>query len=212
MRGINNFVKKSVLGGLLVVLPAVILYFAIRWAFTTVADIIQPLAAPIARQSNAPDVVIDIVVIVLILIGCFILGTIAATGTGRWLHSRFDHILSKLAPGYNLIRDIIHQILGDNSDSPFTKGDVARAQLFGPDVATAVTGIVTSTHSNGWYTVFIPTGPNPTSGMIYHLPPEQVQLMPAIKVDEALRTIIACGAGSGDLFNRSLSENHAKDE
>ncbi|WP_240554901.1 hypothetical protein [Oceanicoccus sagamiensis] len=69
-------------------------------------------------------------------------------------------------------------------------------------MATEATVIVTSTHDNGWYTVFVPTGPNPTSGMIYHLPPEQVELLPNIKVDEALRTIIACGAGSDELFKK----------
>ena len=102
----------------------------------------------------------------------------------------------------NLVKDIIHQVLGNDSNSPFSRGDVARARLFGPDIKTEVTGIITSHHENGWYTLFVPTGPNPTSGMMYHLPPEQVTLMPTVKVDEALRTIISCGAGSGELFSR----------
>ena len=205
MQPINNFIKKSVIGGVLVVSPVVILFFAIRWAFYTVAELIQPLAAPIARHTNAPDIAVDLLVILLILIGCFILGNIAATSTGKWLHARFDNTLAKLAPGYNLIRDIIHQILGNNADSPFTKGEVARVKLFGADIPTEVTGIITSTHSNGWFTLFVPTGPNPTSGMIYHLPPEQVEILPHVKVDEALRTIISCGAGSGELLKQQHS-------
>jgi len=46
----------------------------------------------------------------------------------------------------------------------------------------------------------VPTGPNPTSGMIYHLPAEQVEILPNIKVDSAMRTVISCGAGSDELF------------
>ena len=200
MKRFNNFIKKSVLGGLLIISPAVVLFFAFRWAFYTVTDLIQPLANPIAERISAPAFIVDILVILLILVGCFIVGNIAATGTGKWLHSRFDSTLAKLAPGYNLVRDIINQVFGSNSSSPFSKGEVARAKIFGADIATEVTGIITSTHTDGWYTLFIPTGPNPTSGMIYHLPSEQVELLPDIKVDEALKTIIACGAGSGELF------------
>ncbi|MFT5691760.1 MAG: putative membrane protein [Oceanicoccus sp.] len=198
----SNFIRKSIIGGLLVVSPVVILFFAFRWVFYSVAEIIQPLAAPIAQRTSAPDFVVDILVIVLILISFFVVGNFVATGAGKWLHSRFDSSLAKLAPGYNLIRDIIHQFFGGNSESPFQKGQVARIRLFGADIATEVTGIITSNHSNGWYTVFVPTGPNPTSGMIYHLPPDQVTILANIKVDEALRTIIACGAGSGDLFSQ----------
>ena len=205
MKRFNNFIKTSVIGGLLIVSPVVILFFAFRWAFYTVADLIQPLANPIAERTSAPDFVVDALVILLILVGCFIVGNIAATGTGKWLHSRFDSTLTKLAPGYNLVRDIINQVFGSGNDSPFSKGDVARARIFGADIATEVTGIITSVHDNGWFTLFIPTGPNPTSGMIYHLPPEQVELLPTIKVDEALRTIIACGAGSGELFAKSTA-------
>ena len=200
MKKLNLFIKQSIIGGLLVISPAVILFLAARWAFVKVTDLVQPLAEPIATKIHAPDLVIDLLAILLILAACFVVGNIATTSTGRWLHERFDHVMTRLAPGYNLVRDIIQQLFGDNKDSPFRKGDVARAKLFGTDIPTEVTAIVTSAHDDGWYTVFVPTGPNPTSGMIYHLPPEQVEILHHIKVDEALRTIIACGAGSGELF------------
>jgi len=203
MDKLSNFIKKSIIGGLLVASPVVILFFAFRWAFYSVAELIQPLANPIAERTSAPDFAVDILVILLILIGCFIIGNIVTTGAGKWLHARFDSSLAKLAPGYNLVRDIVHQFFGGSTESPFQKGQVARIKLFGLDVDTEVTGIVTSRHNNDWYTVFIPTGPNPTSGMIYHVPPGQVNILPDIKVDEALRTIIACGAGSGELFSKN---------
>ena len=205
MQKINYFIKKSIIGGLLIISPVVILFFAIRWAVHRVTDFIQPLANPIIQHSNAPEIIIDGLVILLILFGCFIVGNIASTRAGHWLHTRFDSTLAKLAPGYNLLRDIVQQLFGDKENSPFSNGEVARVRLFGADVATEVTAVVTSRHNDGWFTLFVPTGPNPTSGMIYHLPPEQVELLPAVKVDEALRTIIACGAGSGELLARKQS-------
>jgi uncharacterized membrane protein len=203
VKRLNNFIKKSILGGFLVILPAVIIFFSFRWAITAVSELIHPLAAPISQRSGAPDFMVDLFVITLILLVCFIVGSIAATSGGQWLHGCIDKYLAKLAPGYNLVREIIHQILGNSANSPFSRGDVARVKLFGANIPTEVTAIVTSYHTNGWYTVFVPTGPNPTSGMIYHLPAEQVELLPQVKVDEAFRTIIACGAGSGELFAKT---------
>ena len=129
-----------------------------------------------------------------------ILTEVAKTGAPN---NRFDSSLAKLAPGYNLVRDITQQLFGDNANSPFKQGEVAKVRLFGADVTTETTAIITSRHENDWYTVFVPTGPNPTSGLIYHLPPNQVELLEGIKVEEALKTIIACGAGSGELFSRN---------
>jgi uncharacterized membrane protein len=48
-------------------------------------------------------------------------------------------------------------------------------------------------------TVFVPTGPNPTSGLIYHVPKDRVTKTDAA-VDLAMKTIISCGAGSAGVF------------
>jgi uncharacterized membrane protein len=99
-----------------------------------------------------------------------------------------------------MVKDIVNQFMGDKSNSPFRKGAVARVRIFGGTVETSVTAIVTSQHDDGTYTVFVPTGPNPTSGFIYHVPAEYVELRPEIKIESAMRTVIACGAGSDKLF------------
>ena len=48
-------------------------------------------------------------------------------------------------------------------------------------------------------TVFVPTGPNPTSGNIYHLQKDRV-LKTGAPVDNGMKTIISCGAGSTEIF------------
>ena len=54
-------------------------------------------------------------------------------------------------------------------------------------------------------TVFVPTGPNPTSGNIYHLPREKVYRT-TTAVDSGMRSIISCGAGSSEIFNSIVKE------
>lgn len=199
MSKFKHFISQSFIGGILVIAPIVILLFALRWAVNAVQSLISPLTGPLTKLTSAPPLLIDAAVVALILFICFIVGTIVATSAGKYLQGFVDRHLARFAPGYRLIRDIIQQVFGKDSNSPFSRGEVAIAQLYGPESPVRVTAIVTSRHSNGWYTLFVPTGPNPTSGFVYHLPGECVVLRPDIKLDAAFRSIIACGAGSAEL-------------
>lgn len=198
----KQFIKTTVIGGVIVILPIVLIWFLIRWLFMTVTDLIQPLTDIAIRQYQLPEFVGDLVVIFIIVLGCFLVGLIVSTQVGKYLHALFDDSLQRLAPGYRMIKEVVVQILGSAENSPFSRGEVARVKLFGEDCATEVTALVTDRHDDGMVTVFMPTGPNPTSGNIYHVPESQVTLCPEIPLDSAMRTIIACGAGSKEIFSR----------
>jgi len=75
------------------------------------------------------------------------------------------------------------------------------AKIFGAEVDTYMMGIVTSKHKDGTVTVYVPTAPVPTSGLTYHLPENCVTYLPNVSVEEAMRTIIACGAGTSDMLS-----------
>ena len=68
--------------------------------------------------------------------------------------------------------------------------------LFGS--GTLMTGFITDDQGE-ILTVFVPTGPNPTSGNIYHVPKDNV-LRTKAAVDTGMKTIISCGAGSNEIF------------
>ena len=122
------------------------------------------------------------------------IGAIVRTKFGKFLHTTLEQRLLKIAPGYNLIKETVLQILGSKK-SPFSS--VALVQIFGND--TMVTAFVTDEHSDGSFSVFVPTGPNPTSGNIYHLRGKYVHPV-NIPVEDAMRSIISCGAGSSQLI------------
>lgn len=198
--------KKIFIGGVMVLLPVALLTAAFVWVFHFVTDLIRPLTTLVVDNLGLPELVGHLIVIAVILLVCFLIGGFVTTGLGRWVHNRFDRYLVKLAPGYRLIKATLEQFFGDPDSSPFASGEVAIVRLFGTDCPTSVTALVTSRHPNGDFTVFVPTGPNPTSGLMYHLKPDQVELHPEIKVEEMMRTIIACGAGTGKLFGKRSQE------
>jgi len=209
----KNFIKASLFGGLVVILPIAILAFFFKWLFKTVTDLIQPLTTYASGIYPVPEFVADMIVISIILVTCFAVGVIVRTKLGNWLHKMFDASLQQIAPGYRMIKEVVVQIFGKTESSPFANGMVARVRLFGEHCPTEVTALITDHHVDGTYTIFMPTGPNPTSGNIYHVLASQVTLYPDVKLDSAMRTVIACGAGSGELFNppnKALKDDHGK--
>ncbi len=206
MGKIKIIIRKSLIGGLLVLLPLVILSAVFRWVFYFVTDLIQPMTNYMSERYLLPELMADMMVIALILGGCFLVGTLISTSIGRWIHNHFDHYLARLAPGYRLIKEIVSQVFGDAESSPFAKGEVVRVQLFGKDCETTVTAIVTAHHEDETVTIFMPTGPNPTSGNIYHVPKSLVTFYPEASVEQMMKSVIACGAGSEQLFAHSKGE------
>ena len=81
---------------------------------------------------------------------------------------------------------------------PFT--DVVLVDVFSN--GTRMTGFITDEHASGNLTVFVPTGPNPTNGFIFHVTKEQVTRLDAdIRTDDAMRTIIGVGVGSSSVMD-----------
>ncbi len=205
MLRLKSFFTLTLLGGLTVVLPIVIFVFIFQSLFGWVTTTIQPATDWLTSRAEIREAFADILVVGIILGSCFLIGLLVKTGVGRFLHQVVDRWLSRLAPGYSTIREVVAQFLGGDENASILRGRVALARIYGVGSDVKVTAIVTTEHSNGCYTVFVPTAPVPTSGMVYHLPRDCVELMPTISVEAAMRTVIACGAGSQMLIEGDIT-------
>lgn len=195
MKRIKAVFMTSLLGGMVVILPIAILLFVFKWIFYLVTDIIQPLTNLVMTKSQIQEILADVLVIALILGTCFVVGIFVRTRLGTFIYNILEKRILKVAPGYSLIKETVIQFLG-NKKSPFSS--VALVQIFGNE--TLVSAFVTDTHEDGSCTVFVPTGPNPTSGNIYHLKGKYVHPVD-VSVEDAMRSIISCGAGSTNLID-----------
>jgi len=196
MKRIRTFFLFTLFGGFLVVLPFVIFLLVLEWLFRLITGIISPLSDWLVSVTPIAKYLADILGIIIVLAGFFVIGLLIKTNVGRYVHKSMDAWLTKMAPGYKTIREIISQLLGGEGNSSLLKGQVCRAYIMGRAAGVSVTGIVTATHANGDYTVYVATAPIPTSGFVYHLSAECVDLLPHISVEVAMRTVIACGSGS----------------
>lgn len=198
MHRIKECFKTSIFGGIVVILPVAILFFVFKWLFNLVTDIIRPLTNLVMARSEVQEIVADILVIAVIFGICFVIGLFVRTKLGKWIYQTLENRLLRIAPGYSLVKETVVQFFG-NKKSPFSS--VALVQLFGN--TTLVSAFITDSHLDGSYTVFVPTGPNPTSGNIYHLEEKYVHPVD-VPIEDAMRSIISCGAGSAKLINAHL--------
>jgi len=196
MSKLKSFITSTIIGGLLVILPIALFFFTMHWLFGMVQGIIAPLTEVLLKQLQLPQIVADVLVILALTLLCFVVGVIVRTRLGKWVYALVESNLLMKAPGYSIIKETVAQFLG-NKKSPFSS--TALVQIFGNE--TMVSAFVTDEHEDGSFTVFVPTGPNPTSGNIYHLPADKVHQVDA-PVDEMMRSIISCGAGSSSLVKR----------
>lgn len=192
------FFKTTVIGGVIVILPSIILIFAFRWLFGMVGSGIKPLTDLVVNNITLPDrydqMIATAIVISVIIAGCFMVGLFVRTRLGQIIYHGFEGSVLSKAPGYKMVKETVNQFLG-KKESPFSS--VALVQIF--ENGTLATAFITDRHENGMVTVFVPTGPNPTSGFIYHVKKEYVHPV-AVSVEDAMRSVISCGAGSGKLI------------
>jgi len=204
MNRLKEFIKSTIVGGLLVILPVALFLFVLTWLFGLVRKVISPLTIIVIEKSPLQGIIADVFVIALLVGACFAVGVVIRTRLGKWLYSILDSKIFMKAPGYTLIKETVSQFFGKKK-SPFSS--VALVQIFGNE--TLVSAFITDEHENGSCTVFVPTGPNPTSGNIYHLPRNQVHPVD-VPVEDAMRSIISCGAGSTNLIAKRMKQDPNK--
>ncbi len=200
MRRLRNFVLTSMLGGLAVILPLLLFVALARWLAGLLRELTRPLAGMIGPHIAGGDTVAFGVAVAVMLAACFLTGILLRTRVGAMAWESIDHVLERLTPGYRTLRDTVGQLLGSNQGAGALRGEVALVQLHGPQSAVRQIAIVTARHTDGSFTVYVPTAPLPTQGFVYHLRPEVVELWPDIGFEAAMRVVLACGSGAAELF------------
>lgn len=194
MKRISSFIKTTLIGGFGILLPIFVMLYIFGFLFNLVGKIVSPITGLLFHGSNLEGIIGNVISLLIIVFICFIIGVIVRTRIGSFVHNVIEKKLLNNIPGYNLIKETIKQFTG-GEEIPFSS--VAIVKLYGSD--TMATGFITDKHSNGIYTVFVPTGPNPTSGNIFHLEGKYVTKID-ISVEHAMKSIIGCGTGSSKFF------------
>lgn len=197
MKKFGVFLRTTFLGGFIVLLPVVLTLFLIRWLIALITQTIEPLTRIITEHSGIGHVLALIGAFMLVVASCFLLGLMVKTRLGRGLLHFFEGKILKVAPGYSFFKETVSQLLGQK-DRPFSR--VVLVKMFSSAILS--TGFVTNEHgTTDLLTVFVPSGLNPTSGLLLHVPRKDLIFLD-VTVEAAMRTIIGCGSGASVLLDQ----------
>jgi uncharacterized membrane protein len=194
----KNFIKMTILGGFFVILPIILFSFFVLWIGEFLIDIFKPLSIFYEQYLHLNIYICHVLSLASFLGICFSLGIVVKTQFGTYIHRIFEKILVKI-PGYSMINDILNQFFRDKKS--FRK--VVLIDRLNNNVLE--TGFVTDEYTlkgEIFYSVFIPTGPNPTAGFIINIPMTAV-VKESAKIDKAMKSVISCGAGTNNIWSDS---------
>lgn len=195
LKRFRNFLRTTLIGGMVALAPLTLIVLLFRWMINLIGRNLTPLVDTILQDSDPSQLfklLLYVITFAAILIFFFIIGIVVRTRLSVFMNKAEDRYLMKI-PGYKIARETIKQFFGKNRS--FFR-EVVLVDIF--NTGTLMTGFITDDQGE-IVTVFVPTGPNPTSGNIYHLQKDRV-LRTSASVDNGMKSIISCGAGSAEVF------------
>ncbi|WP_339865465.1 DUF502 domain-containing protein [uncultured Algoriphagus sp.] len=191
-----SIISNTIKGGIFFLFPIVLILIF----FEKIIHILQPVASKISTALGLESSALDfpyIIAILIILIFCFLAGTVAKLGAGKWMVGWIeDHILT-LFPGYQLMKNTLQSNAGLESDKEFP---VVFVPIDGWMIAFKV-----DTLANGDIVVFVPSAPNTWEGNVIVFEKDKVKESKLTQKD-ATQIMRRLGVGSAELFARHASE------
>lgn len=204
MKGIVGLIKTTVVGGLLFLLPIVLVALILREAVRVLDKLSQPVVAMLPTQSIAGVTLAGLISIAALILLCFLAGLIARTRLGHDLGDVVENMVLRRIPGFMLIKAIAGGVAGVDTKSPLS---VALARI----EDAWVLGFVLERHASGLLTVFVPSAPTPAAGSVYYLTEDRVRFLD-VPASAAMSCIMRLGVGSAALLDKSLPKQQLEFE
>lgn len=198
MKTLVKFLKVTLVGGLLVVLP---LWVSVLLLLKAINGALK-LLLPIAKLLPQTIVHEKVVALGLLLLVCFLVGLITRTRSGQRVgHWISENILSRI-PGFALVRGVTRQFTGDKAEDLFQPALVEIEEALVP-------AFIIEKHSDGQFTVFVSSSPTPMAGAIYILQPERVHPVD-VPLHKAMVCVTKWGTGAAEMRAAMRSANPSR--
>ena len=188
MKAIKEFVKTTVVGGIVFLVPLILLILVLKHAMAFAGKIAGPIAAAFPEHRIAGVTVATIIAALVLLLLSFLAGLFARTHVGRdlarWLE---DSLLGNL-PQYRMVKTMAEGL------AQVEDGQNLRPALVSIEGGWQL-GYLLEEVRAGWVAVFLPQSPTPMSGSVMYMPAERVRLLD-MPIGEAVLLVKRLGAGS----------------
>jgi uncharacterized membrane protein len=203
MKQIVDFLKTTVIGGLFVLLPVLLIFMLLAEALQMVVALATPIAALFPKgmfvQIEAPVLIALILIVGISFLLGLALRSAALSRLGDWIeHS----VLSRL-PAYTALKRL-------------TKGFAQEeAAAFKPGLLTSSEGwkdivYVIEDHGDGQMTVLVPWAPTAFSGSVKVVSQDRVEMLDA-NLGDVSKVLSLWGMGTRDLMGKGSATGKGKE-
>lgn len=197
---LKKIIKTAIMGGLVVLLPSFLLVNIAIWLYQLIQSSTLPLVLGLNHYLQQPLWLVQFIIVALILSICLLMGLLIQNRLGAFFVERIESLILNRFPGYKSLKELVGYFLSNDKKSVFSHPVLV--QPWGND--SWMTGFLVDSQNNT-ATVFIPTGPNPSTGLIVHVATNKLRTIDATST-EVFKTIIGCGVGSSAFY---IKENHS---
>jgi uncharacterized membrane protein len=184
--------RTTLVGGLLFLVPIIVLVVILGKALAIAHQLVDPLAEHLPVRSVIGLRTPILLAIAIIVLCCFLAGVLARTVLARKLVRRLETAVLANVPGYELIKGMGESMLGVEKQ---TGHQVVLARI---EDAWQIAFLVERLDS-GPVAVFVPGAPNPLSGSVYFMTQDRIKVVD-IPASGAMKCLRRVGAGSNALL------------
>jgi uncharacterized membrane protein len=196
MRALVAFVRATLIGGILFLLPIVVLVIVIGKAQEIARRVVAPLASRIAMKSMAGISMGTILAIAVIVLFCLCAGLFAKTRLARKIVEWLESVFLYNVPGYDFFKGLSESLMG------YETGHAYPVVLARIEEAWQI-GFLIERLESGHYAVFVPGAPNVWAGSVYLMTEERFQRVDISRV-EAVKCLRRLGLGANQLLGRRM--------
>jgi uncharacterized membrane protein len=181
------FLKATLLGGVIVVLPAWLAVLLVLKVLAHLEVFVKPVSSHLPHSLAHPRVIA-----ILVLVGlCFLVGAAIQTAIGAKAERTAERLVLERIPGYTVLRSLASRLSDHAETASFQSALVEMEEALVP-------AFIVERHSGNRCTVFIPSVPTPMAGSVYIIDNSRVHALdlPAVSV---MQCISKWGGGSDKL-------------
>ena len=187
-----GFVKTTIVGGLMLLFPLVVVVLIIGKAFKISMLVAEPLGGLIPIERVGGVALANILAVLVILVLCYLAGLVARLSHIRRKVAGIDGLLIAVVPGYAMAKTLVSGVI--KAEDEVGKMTPVLVSL---DDYKQIAFEVERT-PGGYVVVFLPGAPNPWSGSVIYVSEDRVESLDMAPQD-AIKNIRVLGRGSAKI-------------
>ena len=196
MKAAIEFIKTTVLGGIVIVIPIAVIVIVLGDFYHTLIEITSPLTKGMTFGPLTNTLIATLFVVLVIVAFFFIAGLLLNTFWGKSTKNWLEQNIFERIPMYSTLSQLTQRIAGiENSNFP-----VVEVDLYG--TANRVLGIVIDTLPDGRLLVYTPSSPVITVGQLNIVAEENVKILD-VSITNTLNCLSMMGLEADKIYRKT---------